>query len=173
LDAFGKPSNTSTIDSRWWDSIRTVMPFPIRQKRSLCQYLVDESEDHGLHLYMHMSLHVWFRQMSAQHAFAQTVQDRNRTLFVCFDQLSSLDTQQHVVHHMIQHWWPGGQNFRLSELQSSNSNNNNGTYAGGHSTQDVAADYKASLRERVMELDRRFYSGEVARINALFDCRVA
>ena len=167
LDAFGGPSNVSTIDTRWWETIRTAMPFPIRKKRSLCQYLVDETEENGLHLYTHMSLHFWFRHIAAQYAYSQSVDDGNRTMFLCFDRLESNDTRGDSVQRMVAHLWPGGHNFRSSSSLS------NGNYAGGHSTKDVARDYKTGLRDTAARLDLQFYAGEIASINSMFDCGTA
>jgi hypothetical protein len=166
LDALGRPSNVSTIDTRWWDTIRTTTPFPVRNKRSLCQYLVDESEEDGLHLYTHMSLHFWFKFMAAQYAFSQSMDDENRTMFLCFDQLSSLDTQMVSLQRMVDHLWPGVHNFRFPENIASNA-----TYTGAHSTSDIADDYKSKLREKVAKLDELYFDREVATINALFHCK--
>ena len=165
LDAFGRPSNVSTIDTRWWETIRTTMPFPIRKKRSLCRYLADESDEHGLHLYTHMSHHFWFKHIAAQHAYSQSADDGNRTMFLCFDRLASNDTQGISVQQMVAHLWPGGLNFRSSSALV-----DNGNYAGAHSTKDVAQDTKASLRDTAVRLDLQYYAGEIASINALLDC---
>ncbi|GKY93299.1 hypothetical protein MPSEU_000297400 [Mayamaea pseudoterrestris] len=168
LDAFGQPSNVSTIDTQWWETIRTVMPFPIRRKRSLCQYLVDESDEHGLHLYLHMSFNYWFKHMAAQHAYVQSLGDDNRTMFLCFVELASPITREASVLTIVAHLYPGIHNFRLAAAIATNATYR---YVGAHSTKDVADDYKVRLRETVAQLDEKYYKGDVANINALFSCK--
>lgn len=164
LDSFGRPTNITTIDNRWWETIRTVMPFPVRRKRSLCRYLAEESVEHGLHLYAHMSLFFWFKHLVLQHSYSRTPDDANRTFFLCFGELSSGESQQSAVSRIINHLWPGAHNFRFQSIPLMKN------YNGSHSTKDFSENYKAALRRHVAKIDEKYYSGEIAALNSLFGC---
>jgi len=79
---------------------------------SLCQYLVQESEEDGMRAYVDLSLHQLYAGILPHRALAQSLehqqssQQPNKTLFVCFDELSHPATQQATFEKIMKHLFP-------------------------------------------------------------------
>ena len=76
---------------------------------SLCQYLINESEEDGMRAYVDLSLHQLYAGILPHRALVLSQEQSsqpNKTLFVCFEELSHPATQQATFDKIMKHLFP-------------------------------------------------------------------
>jgi hypothetical protein len=181
LDAMGTPYSDLGKKNRsvHWDrhverSGYRLPGLPPRNHRSICQYLVDESPEHGMFAYMAWALTRWYGGMVR---YAEDVRRREardgypRTLFLCLEDAGDPLRQEDVFKRMVNWLFPGdGHSYQFPvRLRSSDANATG--YAGGHSTSRVSlpAERKA-LRDLAQRLDLQVFRNGLGKIQAHYNC---
>ncbi|GKZ00931.1 hypothetical protein MPSEU_001044600 [Mayamaea pseudoterrestris] len=159
LDMYGRPTN---FTFRWIDHFWHDLDFeaaPPRNDRNLCRYLVEESTYAGLAMYTQMSM-IWFRDLVSSHRYSAKHEDAKRTLFVCFGDLEASQPK------ILDHFFPGGHEFKLELPPAIVSSD---IYGGGHSTSRNAS-LRGELRDLLVAIDNRQYSGALRKMNQELGC---
>ncbi|GKY91400.1 hypothetical protein MPSEU_000112300 [Mayamaea pseudoterrestris] len=148
---------------------------------TLCEYLqttadVQQNEYQAMKTYMDWSLNDLYAGLVP---YYNKVQERheNKTLFVCFDELSSLQTQGDTLRRM-RHWlFPSRNVTSTSErrkvvdnaVKQPESAATTKSYQGGHAT-SKDPELRQRLLELIAKLDRDVFQSRSAEATALFGC---
>jgi hypothetical protein len=146
---------------------------------SLCRFLADHaSEEDGMQAYIAFALSYFYpgllsylqiaavrnaqaAQSAASAAKTTTTITTQKSLVVCFDEVTDPRKMEDLYYEMMDFLYPGGHNFTYRRRVPTN--------AGGH-----ASDPDPVLRRRLLEivkrLDRTVYGGDLTKVNDLIAC---
>jgi len=159
-----------------------IADLPPANQRSLCEYLAQESEDHGMRVYVEYAWNKWYQNLryywSAVHANPPI-----RTLFVCLEDLERVLTQNPltgtkttttphaVVRHAMLDWLYPGTSHGNNSFASANAPAASYTRpsSNGHATPRDPATRKR-LRNLVEQLDQTLLHNELKQLELLFQC---
>jgi len=153
------------------------IPFPDPKNRSLCKYLVEESEEDGMKVLMDFALSFWYRGVISYHdKVLERFQQNNEqhSLFICYEDLID-PFQQEVLFYQILEWlFPGRDMKNVTmpvEMKESlvKQQERRAVYSGEHSTTNDPK-LRARLRALVKRYDRELFNNTVASSNAVFGC---
>jgi len=154
----------ATTITPWWRPARG---------RNLCTYLSEESEEDGLRVYTEFALRKWYRNLLEARKLASATESisRNRTMFVCYEQLTNPATQAQTVREIVDWMYRSGcgNDNGQSELVVAADGNKAAVYSGGHATSHDPM-LRGRLRSLIQSLDERFFHHEIAAANAEFGC---
>lgn len=149
---------------RWENLITFPGNFPPGNKRSICRYLADESEEDGMRVYIDVALSKWYPGVLP---YWRRVQERlvngeeSRTLQVCLEDASL--HEEASFYRMMDFLYPGGHDYELPIRPPK------GEYSGSHSTS-----HDPELRDRLLllvkRLDDEIFGGVLADMQAAFRC---
>jgi len=169
-DAYGKSSDilaSRTFNNNWETLMTTIRPDPPRRNRSLCAYLQEESVRDGMRVYIDVAFGRWYQGLVDNWEIAQTLQDKNRTLFVCYEKLTDRETYVKTASQILDWLFPsyatnGASDWDIDEPEEEE-------YRGKHSTShDVIR--RKKLKSVVELVDRSDFGGRIANLNKLFGC---
>jgi hypothetical protein len=138
--------------------------YPPRRGRSICQYLIDETEEDGMKVYIASALSMWYFGLDSYLRIERKRRwKRPRTRFFCLEDASTSDGRRSTFYRMVAWLYPGGHNFSYPEKSHSSKE------ASGH-----ANDPNPIPRKRLLELvkryDREIFNGTIAATNRLLRC---
>jgi len=152
--------------------------------RSLCQYLADESVNAGMKAYIGWVFPVKYRELFTRWAMMFSTWSkypslshqallRNKTLVVCYEDLTSPSKDLETLQRMFRFWF-GDNNHHpyaglLAEKDIWRSSPGQTEYRGAHSS---ARDpqLRKNLKEVIQKLDADFFDGEIAWLHSVFPC---
>jgi hypothetical protein len=148
-----------------------------RHNRSFCQYLQDEPMEIGMPVLMDFALSRWYKGVVPYYEKAKARDQqtgRQRSLFLCFEDLVNPYQQEDLFHQMAtflfpstnaSEWTlPGAIQASIAQQKASH-----GQYEGGHATNHDAA-LRQTLRQFAEQLDRDVFGNVVATSSAMFGC---
>lgn len=176
-DWFGNPKKNTqpcTAEVCWthWPEYLAHVTSEIPQSngRTLCQYLVDESEEHGLRAYADFALQYWhlpFRN------YIETVISKGKTKRVCFERLNALESQEATLQEMRDWFTSGERHYKLSRISWVPENNHTMALLQD-SKQKHSSNVPNEERKRLVEIlnhvDETVFGGQIANATAIFDC---
>ena len=157
-----------------------VLP-PAANQRSLCEYLTQESEEHGIRVYVEYAWNKWYQNLryywSAVHANPPI-----RTLFVCLEDLErvlSMTTKASTTPHavvrqsMLDWLYPGtshgNESFASANVPEASNTRLSLLRKNGHATpRDPAT--RQRLRNFVELLDQTLLHNQLKQLESIFQC---
>jgi len=164
LDPYGNPANYShrKFNTRWEEFLSWETNLnPPRRNRTVCEYLQDESVEDGMRVYIDVAFGQWYGKLVKNWELANKAEDRNRTLFLCYEDLVNPRMQSRTMRQVYDWLFPGGQN-RLRKRRRLE-------YAGGHATSHDA-ELRSDLKEVIKKLDATIFGNIVASMDETFGC---
>lgn len=162
-----------------WDSHLSFhsaaqIPYPSRTNRTICSYLVDESEGDGMRVLMDIALSKWYKGVVP---YWKLVHERNetlpRSLFVCYEDLVDPFQQEQVFHQALDWMFPAGEakdvSMPVNMKRTLDEQKRHTIYSGGHSTENDPKQ-RARLRALVERFDHELFNNTVATSDAIFGC---
>jgi hypothetical protein len=139
--------------------------YPPRQGRSICRYLIDETEEDGMKVYIASALSMWYFGLDS-YIQIETKRRRTsqRTKYFCLEDASTPEGRRSTFYRMVEWLYPGGHNFSYPEKTHSTNENS------GHAT-DPDPIPRMRLLELVRRYDREIFNGRIAATNELLRCR--
>lgn len=138
---------------------------PPKNKRTLCQYLVEESERDGMKVLMAVSMFNFWNGLFKTIPLAQQASDEGRTVFVCYEDLMDPNHELAALEAATKHYYPAGDVAYNGKLKSLN-----GPYNGGHAT-DKNETLRRALKALIFEIDKEEpFHGWIARTHELLPC---
>ena len=119
LDSFGKPVNASLsndsdtpspyfTNGHWERYVTRTKLEPAKNGRSLCTYLQDESVLDGLRVYMDVAFGRWYNNLeNGVGELGRESLTRDRTLILCYEELSDPDASAFALLQMLEWLYPG------------------------------------------------------------------
>lgn len=175
LDWFGNPGHQGwLLNNRLEDWERRIMQDPVLtigklkwnpgNGRDLCKYLSDESEEMGLRVYSAWAFASFMNPLShfrRRRLEMEGQSGRNRTTFVCYEDLMSPTRHADAVNSLTDWFFPNKNIKKLSFQQEK--------YEGGHAT-DKDPTLRTRLQQIVAKLDADYFAGSIAQGSAEFGC---
>ena len=164
LDPYGNPANYShrKFNTRWekflsWETNLN----PPRRNRTVCEYLQDESVEDGMRVYIDVAFGQWYSRLVKNWQLANSAEDRNRTLFLCYEDLVNPRMQSKTMRQLYKWLFPGGQNSlrKWRRLE----------YVGGHATSHDA-ELRSDLKEVIKKLDATIFDNIIASMDEELGC---
>ncbi len=160
-----------------WDTQLTFLNeslVPPRNNRSICSYLSDESEEDGIRVVMEIALSKWYKGVVPYWNLVQGVDDGNKSLFICYEDLVDPYRQEEIFHKILEWIFPAGEardaSLPVSMRASLEEQKHNSTvYSGRHATENDP-ELRTRLRDMVKSYDRRLFNNTVASSDAIFGC---
>ncbi|GKZ01408.1 hypothetical protein MPSEU_001091600 [Mayamaea pseudoterrestris] len=167
LSAYGEPVPEKRQRNMDWERYTRDIQFayPPGLNRSMCHYLADEDADVGMRVYIHVALRAYY--LSIEGYLVELEQRRqvdpvDRTLLVCFEDITNASKQLNIFGQTMDFLYPGGHEYYTIPQQPE-------VNAGGHaSSHDPTT--RDSLLHLVHELDENMFGGVLQRLNSLYDC---
>ena len=169
---FSDPEFRHPFEIMWKDYVHqplddTTMNMPPSNGRSFCTYLEEEKEEVGMRIYMDFALKSFYsglvpyiRAVSVDEQ--KQTRDYDRSMIVCYQELSQPDTQTVTFQHIVDWLYPGGHAFPMPPEMDHE-------YSGGHSTSK-----DSTVRERLYNIvkayDVKLFNRTLASTNKLFGC---
>ena len=161
LDFNGEPRRTKK-NLAWKTHIPSI---PHRNNRSICTYLKEESLQDGMTAYMDMALFKWYSGIldywNQVHAMNESA---NRTMFICFEDLSDPLQQEGLFYEIMDWLYPGGHSFQIPIEENAHR-----IYSGGHSTSHDAT-LRSNLTLLVRRLDAQVFNQSLFQFQQIFEC---
>mmetsp|Transcript_18979 Transcript_18979/g.38160 ORF Transcript_18979/g.38160 Transcript_18979/m.38160 type:complete len:681 (+) Transcript_18979:93-2135(+) len=167
---FNDPEFRHPFEIMWEDYVHqplddTAMSMPPTNGRSFCTYLDEEKEEVGMRIYMDFALKSFYSGLAS---YLRTVDDQkqtrdyDRSMIVCYQELSQPDAQAVTFQHIVDWLYPGGHEFPMPpEMEHE--------YSGGHSTSK-----DSTVRERLYNIvkayDVKLFNRTLESTNKLFGC---
>lgn len=142
-------------------------PYHPRKRRSICQYLADESREMGMRVYMDVALSKWYSQILP---YYQRVQKRNtemkHTKFLCFEQLTQSNQTEELFLESMDWFFPGGHTYNTTPMAVQDMES---TYKVAHATNSPSS-VKHRLRNLVQHLDEKIFHGTYSAMDKALGC---
>lgn len=164
LDPYGNPfnySDTRFMNTDWERYMSRTKLSPSKNGRDLCRYLSEVSLYDGMRTYIDVAFGRWYDGIERTLNLAAKEQNTQKTLFMCYEQLSDPDSIKYVVRRMVEWMFPAG-NAPAWDLGSI-------LYDGGHATSHEA-DLRAELTNVIKILDNKAFHGKIAALQAQLGC---
>jgi hypothetical protein len=113
--------------------------------------------------YMSYILNIAYDGVLASHVLNQ-LDPFNRTLYVCYEDLSDPDQDLRVLEKCLDWWFPTGH-----EAWDGRKPARRKSYTGIHATSHDA-DLRKRLKALIQELDKQYFEGVLAWANSLLHC---
>lgn len=170
LDQEGNPRTVNKTFS-WMPDLQVTHDLVLKNATSsmtLCEFLNTATEEFAMKVYMDWSLNGLYGGIVP---YYQAVQQRkeNKTLFVCFDELSHLATQAKTLQSMRQWLYPYKKSDKSFKNNTSMQKPQTGNYQGGHST-SKDPNLRIRLLNLIATLDQQVFQNRVAEATALLGC---
>lgn len=137
--------------------------------RNLCQYLLEESEEDGVRVYVEWAFNLWYSKLLAARDLYDKVKGAPRTTkFVCFEGLTNpsiRQTKQQEVIDWLYPYQPPPQFQALASLTEQDE------YKGSHAT-SKDPQLRSRLRKLVQLYDRKLLNGSIASSETIFGCNL-
>lgn len=152
-----------------WEAYMTYSdpPYHPRKRRSICQYLADESREMGMRVYMDVALSKWYSQILP---YYQRVQKRNtemkHTKFLCFEQLTQSNQTEELFLESMDWFFPGGHTYNTTPMAVQDMES---TYKVAHATNSPSS-VKHRLRNLVQHLDEKIFHGTYSAMDKALGC---
>jgi hypothetical protein len=143
--------------------------YPAPNGRTICQYLVDETRENGMAVYIAAALHKKYLGLQQYYDQARERELRDgyaRTKFICFEAAEDPAQQETVFRTMTDWLFPGGHSYEYPVRKALPSNQ---TYQGSHST-SREPQLRQSLRDLVRKLDHEIFHGYLATLQSDIKC---
>lgn len=138
---------------------------PPANNRSLCDYLSEVDEKSGMRAYIDFIFRIHYSGPFAHWALAQELPEvKERTMVMCYDELSSPETDLISVNRMIDFWYNGTQHREFHGIPPGQ------TEAKGHGTSHNPA-IRERLKALVKQIDEEYYDGQIAWIHSTLPCQ--
>lgn len=163
LDAYGRPMKQRYFLWTNWTEFVTFAPRPPKN-RSICQYMVDESEAEGMHAYIETVFRAIYDPILLHWASARIFPELgSRTKVVCYeDFLTSREKAQDTLDGMMRFWSNGTQNLWVGKLPDLN-------YSGRHATSHDES-LRTRLHQIIQEIDNKYYNGTITLLDFMMRC---
>jgi hypothetical protein len=176
LDLYGKPEQggwlLNNTEEHWelrllHHNLTTFQNRPWRpgNGRDLCRYLAEESEEEGLRVYTTWALVSFINpllQFRRQRLGFERREKRNRTMFVCYEQLVNPKTHSSTAFSIYRWLYP-------NKMPTFNISSPNNTYQGGHAS-DANPVLRARLHEILSKIDLEFFNFTIRKGSTEFGC---
>ena len=142
------------------------VPFPPRNGRSICQYLVDEAPQDAMRVYIDVALSKWYGGIEP---YFQEVEQRRsidpieRTWVVCFEDYTNASKKEQLFQESMDFLYPGGQHFVIPVLEPAE------PYTGPHATIHDSETHDRLLK-LIHELDESMFGNALQRLNQFHNC---
>lgn len=158
------PSRQKNFNWEHYITYHTVS-YPPRNGRSICQYLVDESLQDAMRVYIDVALSKWydgvapyFEELARRRAVDQTVE---RTWVVCFEDYTNASIKEALFQESMDFLYPGGHRFQIPVEPEA--------YDGAHSTSHDP-ETRQILLDLVHEMDESIFDHALERLNRFHQC---
>jgi hypothetical protein len=143
--------------SRW-----THRPLhPLVRGRSLCTYLLEESEEDGIRAFVDLSLTHYYAGILPHRELVEQNETTVKTLFVCFDEITNPATQVATFQKMMDSMFLGLLSYELPNVTT--------TTNEGHSTRKDPEE-RARLMALVETFDWELFHGLGANMTKRMGC---
>lgn len=167
LSSRGAPLDRNITWHRMFDDLamRVRVDHPPAGKRSLCQYLVDETEEMGMLVYSNFVMRRWNVAIVNMFKAIQLYEDpmHRRSLFICMEDLSHPTTKAATIERILEWFFPGREFANTVVLPEEHKV----VYAGNHST-DRDPVQRERLRSIIAKIDTEVYGGALANLHEMF-----
>jgi len=138
-------------------------PFAPRNGRSICRYIVEESEEDGMQAYMDWGLSTFYKEVEEYWVQGQqnvTQDGEPRVMRICYENLVNPSTAENTFNQMADFLFPGGHEYKYPPPKST---------AASHST-SKDPDLRNRLGNLARRLDQDVFGGIVLKRQELFGC---
>jgi hypothetical protein len=136
---------------------------PANADDTLCHYLANNTEPIGMRAYMSWILNNGYE--GVLRSFVLNMFDpSNRTMFVCYEDLSNPQHDMQVLEKSLDWWFPTGH-----EVWDGRKPARDEVYTGVHATSHDS-ELRSRLYNLIQELDDAYFEGVVAWASSLFPC---
>lgn len=175
LDWFGNPGHEGwLLNNRLENWERRLLQDPTIMARNLqwtpgngrdlCRYLADEPVEMGLRVYSAWAIASFMNPLldfRRRRLEMEAKMGRNRTTFVCFEQVTSPSGHAEAVNTLFQWFFPKDR-IRKLRIRAEK-------YEGGHAT-DKDPSMRNRMYETVSKIDAKYFRGSIAQGSAVFGC---
>ena len=133
---------------------------PPHKQRSLCLYLADTSMKNGLKVYIDWVFSVYYN------AIDEWDGDRDKTLHVCFEDLTNQNRDLDALQKMQDFFFPAKDVPKYDGWRPGAE-----VYAGGHATSSDPS-LRNEIKRTVLELDASVFKGKLAAFQKRYPCGV-
>ena len=139
-------------------------PFPPRNGRSICKYIVEESEEDGMRAYMDWGLSTFYKEVEEYWVQGQqnvTQDGEPKVMRICYENLVNPSTAEDTFNQIADFLFPGGHKYQYPPPKS--------TGGSSHST-STDPKLRNHLGYLVRQLDKEVFGGIVLERQELFGC---
>lgn len=149
----------------WQRFVNSPLDPPPNPKHSLCEYMRDVSELTGMRTYIEWVFNVKYSSFLSRWAISREFSHvRDRTVEVCFEDLSSTDKDLESIHKVVDFLHNG----------DPTANSWMGSREELHDTKGHSTSKDPAKRERLLniikQLDEEIYNGDIAWLDSMLPC---